>query len=81
MFAIDGTNYVIDPTYLGNVAKFVNHSCDPNAEVIIKEDHIYIYSCKDISCGEEITIDYQFKREKDKILCSCGSSKCRGSIN
>ena len=28
MFAIEGTNLVIDATLRGGVARFINHSCD-----------------------------------------------------
>ena len=28
MFAIDGSNYVLDATLRGGVARFINHSCD-----------------------------------------------------
>ena len=26
------TEYIIDATFKGNVSRFINHSCDPNAE-------------------------------------------------
>jgi len=25
-------NEVIDPTYVGNIARFINHSCEPSCE-------------------------------------------------
>ena len=31
--------------------------------------------------GEEITYDYKFPIEEDKIICLCGSSQCRGTLN
>ncbi len=48
---IDGS-----PRY--NIARYINHSCAPNAESSIKKGHIWICSTKDISPGEEITYDY-----------------------
>jgi SET domain-containing protein len=42
---------------------------------------IVIYSKRDIEAGEEITYDYKFPLEEDKIPCLCGSNKCRGTLN
>jgi SET domain-containing protein len=43
---------IIDPTYSGNVARFINHSCDPNCITrkwtVQKETAIGIFSRKDI---------------------------------
>jgi uncharacterized protein len=38
-------------------------------------------SLRIIKPGEELTVDYMFDRKVDKIPCSCGSRKCRGTIN
>ena len=42
---------------------------------------IGIYSARPIEAGEEITYDYKFPLEEDKILCLCKSSKCRKYLN
>ena len=31
--------------------------------------------------GEEITYDYKFPIEDDKIPCLCGAPNCRGTLN
>ena len=31
--------------------------------------------------GEELTYDYKFPIEEDKIVCLCGMSKCRKYLN
>jgi len=78
---------IVDSTYQGNLARFINHSCDPNcyARIIRVNDQfkIVIYSKKDIKQGEEISYDYQFEFEpdEDKIVCLCGSKNCRGFLN
>lgn len=57
---------VIDATTRGNISRFINHSCDPNAETqkwtVNGELRIGFFSTKDITPGEEITFDYQFQR-------------------
>jgi histone-lysine N-methyltransferase SETD1 len=54
---------VIDATGKGNVARFINHSCNPNcfARVIGKAEQkaICIYAKRFIARGEEVTYDYQ----------------------
>ena len=60
-------------------------SLQPNcyAKVILVEGakKIVIYSKCDIALGEEITYDYKFPREDEKIPCLCGAPQCRGSLN
>ena len=31
--------------------------------------------------GEELTIDYRFDKDVDKVTCKCGTEGCRGTIN
>lgn len=53
------------------------------AKVILVEGakKIVIYSKRDIPLGEEITYDYKFPLEDEKIPCLCGAPGCRGSLN
>lgn len=84
LFRIDEQS-VIDATRRGNFARFINHSCQPNcyAKVLTieGEKRIVIYSRTIINKGEEITYDYKFPLEDDKIDCLCGAKSCRGYLN
>ncbi|XP_065881270.1 histone-lysine N-methyltransferase ATXR7 isoform X2 [Euphorbia lathyris] len=84
LFRLDD-GYVVDATKRGGIARFVNHSCDPNCytKVISVEGQkkIFIYAKRHIAAGEEITYNYKFPLEENKIPCNCGSRKCRGSLN
>jgi SET domain-containing protein len=31
--------------------------------------------------GEELTVDYRFSAKIERVPCTCGSGKCRGTIN
>lgn len=57
---------IIDATKKGNVSRFINHSCEPNAETqkwtVNGELRIGFFSSKSIMPDEEITFDYQFQR-------------------
>ncbi|KAJ6216177.1 hypothetical protein RDWZM_007334 [Blomia tropicalis] len=84
LFKID-SDVIVDATQCGNVARFINHSCNPNcsAKVIQFEGKkkIVIYSKQEIGIGEEITYDYKFPLEDDKIVCLCQATGCRGFLN
>ncbi|VVC44115.1 Post-SET domain,SET domain,RNA recognition motif domain [Cinara cedri] len=84
LFRTDLDN-VIDSTMCGNLARFINHSCNPNcySKIIQIEGQkkIVIYSMRLINVEEEITIDYKFWLEENKIPCMCGTDCCRGTIN
>ncbi|KAI2795899.1 Histone-lysine N-methyltransferase setd1b [Blomia tropicalis] len=79
------SDVIVDATQCGNVARFINHSCNPNcsAKVIQFEGKkkIVIYSKQEIGIGEEITYDYKFPLEDDKIVCLCQATGCRGFLN
>lgn len=70
---------------MGNFARFINHSCQPNcyAKVLMAQgtNRIVIYSKKFIHSGEEITYDYKFPEEDEKIPCFCNRPNCRGYLN
>ena len=36
---------------------------------------------QDIKAAEEITYDYKFPIEEEKISCFCGAPNCRGTLN
>lgn len=76
---------IIDATTKGNISRFINHSCEPNAETqkwtVNGELRIGFFTTKSIRAGEEITFDYQFQRYgKDAQRCYCETSSCRGWI-
>jgi len=84
MFRVDGT-YVVDATMCGNAARFINHSCDSNCySRVINVDgqkKIIIFASRSISRGEELTYDYKFPIEDEKLPCLCKSKHCRKYLN
>lgn len=84
MFRIDD-KFVVDATMKGNAARFINHSCEPNCYSrvidILGKKHILIFALRKILQGEELTYDYKFPLEEDKINCHCLSRKCRKYLN
>ncbi len=75
--------YDIDGSPLYNKARYINHSCDPNCEVDIINNQIWISSIKKIKKGQELSYDYGYEFEKNDFkdhVCKCGSSKCIGYI-
>lgn len=78
---------IIDAAHHGNVARWINHSCDPNCEAVVEKGRVFIYSLRDIKKGEELVYDYWFvldephtKKMKALYPCRCGSKNCRGTI-
>ncbi|KEP66502.1 UNVERIFIED_CONTAM: histone lysine methyltransferase SET2 [Hammondia hammondi] len=76
----------IDSTRVGNIARLVNHSCEPNCSLQRVNVHgtyrMGIFALRPILPGEEISYDYGFTRKGfgQGFVCFCGSSKCRGRI-
>lgn len=51
-------NKTIDGAIRENKARYINHSCAPNAEAVIHNGRIFIFALRDIGEGEPITYDY-----------------------
>ncbi|HYW80224.1 MAG TPA: SET domain-containing protein-lysine N-methyltransferase [Thermoguttaceae bacterium] len=69
--------------------RFVNHSCEPNSQLIhiesTREDgtpattEIWVEAIRGIEPGEQVTIDYGWPADA-AIPCRCRSANCRGWI-
>jgi hypothetical protein len=61
------------------VMMLVNHSCEPNTGM---GGNILLVSMRDITAGEELTIDYAlFLGDPDFTMdCHCGAAACRGTV-
>ncbi|KAI9927971.1 hypothetical protein MW887_002823 [Aspergillus wentii] len=79
-------NMIIDATR-GSIARFVNHSCEPNCRMekwtVAGKPRMALFAGdRGIMTGEELTYDYNFDpySQKNVQQCRCGSSVCRGIL-
>ncbi|KAF2360216.1 Pheromone shutdown TraB [Trinorchestia longiramus] len=54
---------IIDPTYLGNIGRYMNHSCEPNVHVVPVRVNSMVplaamFALRHIQAGEELVYDY-----------------------
>ncbi|EDW32760.1 GL18348, partial [Drosophila persimilis] len=86
MFRLD-EDRVVDATLSGGLARYINHSCNPNCVTEIvevdRDVRIIIFAKRKIYRGEELSYDYKFDIEDDahKIPCACGAPNCRKWMN
>jgi len=74
--------YDLDGDFKFNIARLINHSCEPNCEVIGKGLKIWVFAIRDIKKDEELSYDYGFSYDENykDFPCRCGSKKCVGYI-
>jgi SET domain-containing protein len=68
------SKWSIDGKARSNIARYINHSCRPNAEAFISGHRVWIWSKKRIEAGQEITINYGKEYFDEHIKprgCSC----------
>jgi hypothetical protein len=66
--------HIIDGSPRSNAARYINHSCQPNAKAYRTGVRVWIWSIRNIEAGEEITYDYGKKYFNDHIKpqgCKC----------
>ncbi|KAJ8304064.1 hypothetical protein KUTeg_017647 [Tegillarca granosa] len=77
---------LIDGYRVGNIGRFVNHSCEPNCEMqkwnVNGVYRMALFALKDIAPYTELTYDYNFHsfNMDSQQICRCGTPKCRGVI-
>jgi uncharacterized protein len=72
------SRWTVDGSSRKNLARYINHSCRPNAETDVKKLKIIITAIKNIAPGEEITYNYgraYFNAFIKPIGCKCAA--CR----
>lgn len=71
----------IDAKRYGNMARFINHSCEPNCQVeewyVDGLPRLVVVATRLIRAGEEVTFDYGGGYN---LVCKCNSKKCKGII-
>ncbi|KAJ9098539.1 hypothetical protein QFC19_006307 [Naganishia cerealis] len=75
----------IDATRKGGIARFLNHSCNPNCYVakwvVGQHMRMGIFTKREIRKGEELTFNYNVDRYGyDAQICHCGELNCLGTI-
>jgi SET domain-containing protein len=72
------SRWTIDGKARSNIARYFNHSCNPNADSTIRDGRVFIFTLRPIKPGEEITYDYgsdYLNNVIGKSRCKC--SRCR----
>jgi SET domain-containing protein len=62
--------WVRDANVGGNIARFINHACEPNCYSHVVGTTIWIRASRNIQPGEELTYDYYTDGEQ-AISCRC----------
>jgi SET domain-containing protein len=71
------TKWSIDGSPRSNLARYINHSCSPNAEAFVSGRRVWIWSKRKIKAGDEITYDYGKEYFDDHIKpVGCRCRKC-----
>ena len=74
-------NWTLDGAIGGSGAEYINHSCEPNLKARLVKGHILYMSTREIAKEEELTVDYQYAYNTDRMPCTCGAMGCRGVMN
>ena len=78
---------VIDGAREGNVARWINHGCDPNCDTEVIDNRVFVKALRPIVAGEELFYDYRLTIDerytpalKKQFECRCGAETCRHTM-
>ncbi|XP_069362911.1 uncharacterized protein [Maniola hyperantus] len=76
---------MIDAGPKGNLARFMNHSCEPNCETqkwtVLGDVRVGLFAIFDIPANSELTFNYNLESTGiEKKQCMCGAKRCSGYI-
>uniref|UniRef100_A0A3B4A1T6 Uncharacterized protein n=1 Tax=Periophthalmus magnuspinnatus TaxID=409849 RepID=A0A3B4A1T6_9GOBI len=81
------TETFIDPAQIGNVGRFLNHSCLPCLFMVPVRVHsvvprLALFAGRNIVAKEELTFDYSggYRDGLQQKICHCGSQNCTGVL-
>ncbi|KAH8383953.1 hypothetical protein KR009_011404, partial [Drosophila setifemur] len=78
---------IVDPSKRGNIGRYLNHSCEPNCQIVaVRTDcpipKIGIFAGRGIQAGEELCFHYggegQSKNINNGRPCLCAAPNCTG---
>jgi len=70
----------IDASRSMDPMRFTNHSCAPNARLMIRAGRIEFYSLREIAVGEELTVNYGETHHEGRLECRCRAPGCIGRL-
>ncbi len=70
----------IDASKSTDPMRFTNHSCAPNAVLRIRQGRVEFYAMRDVTAGEELTVDYGESHHEGRLTCRCGAPRCAGKL-
>ena len=72
------SRWTIDGTPRRNIARYANHSCNPNAELYQRGRRMLVRTLRRIKPGEEITYHYGMDYLRNVIgISNCRCGRCR----
>ncbi|XP_072936008.1 uncharacterized protein [Epargyreus clarus] len=76
---------MIDAGPKGNLARFMNHCCEPNCETqkwtVLGDVRVGLFALYDIPANSEVTFNYNLESAGiEKKRCLCGAKRCSGYI-
>ncbi|XP_022104789.1 histone-lysine N-methyltransferase SETDB1-like isoform X2 [Acanthaster planci] len=85
------SGHVMDAKFIGNLGRYLNHSCSPNLFVqnVFVDSHdlrfpwVAFFAKKYVRAGSELTWDYNYDVGSvpgKSLICLCGSHECRGRL-